>query len=68
MAVNVDAMEQRYNKHYQTLEQLTALYRQEGIRLMLLKGLGLRRLSHSFTSRRGDIIFISSAIMRKEIV
>ncbi|HOS16871.1 MAG TPA: nucleotidyltransferase family protein, partial [Bacteroidales bacterium] len=40
-AVNVDAMEQRYNKHYQTLEQLTALYRQEGIRLMLLKGLGL---------------------------
>jgi hypothetical protein len=40
-AVNVDAMEQRYNKHYQTLEQLTALYRQEGLRLMLLKGLGL---------------------------
>lgn len=40
-AVNVDAMEQRYNKHYQTLEQLTALFRQEGIPLMLLKGLGL---------------------------
>ena len=40
-AVNVDAMENRYRKQYNALEQLAAFYAQYDIHILLLKGIGL---------------------------
>lgn len=40
-AVNVNAMEKRYRKQYNVLEQLATFYAQYDIHILLLKGIGL---------------------------
>ncbi|MGI6292392.1 MAG: nucleotidyltransferase family protein [Bacteroidales bacterium] len=53
---NVDAMEKRYNKQYETLETLIAFYAKNNIKVLILKGIGLSMLyPYPFHREGGDI-------------
>ncbi|MBP7102847.1 MAG: nucleotidyltransferase family protein [Bacteroidales bacterium] len=57
-AVNVDAMEKRYQKQLETLENLASFYTPYGIKILLLKGIGLSRLYPIPSHREGGDIDI----------
>jgi len=57
-AVNVDAMEKRYQKQLETLENLASFYAQYGIKIMLLKGIGLSTFYPIPSHREGGDIDI----------
>jgi len=57
-AVNVDSMEKRYHKQVETLEKLASFYTKYGVKIMLLKGIGLSNLYPIPSHREGGDIDI----------